>query len=175
MHVAKCNTDIFFFHSVNNRFLAIELSLLALTLYSPVQKLLNTDFVCVFKTEPTCSHLRVAGGEPLAATATAERVSFPLSDARGQEALTKNVASPPVICPCVSPLQGKMSFCKVMRSQFHTEPYHSPFPSWAQTNSLFKQDQGRETYAFVQLKIAGKCQKVLNLAANPTYLADILA
>lgn len=104
-----------FFPWYNQQVFAIELSFLAFRIYGPVRRLLNADFVWVLKTEPTCSRLRCRrGAGRLAATtatsATLAGVPFHPRDARGQEALTKNVASsPPVIRPPVRVTRTRQS------------------------------------------------------------------
>lgn len=124
--------------SINNRILPSDFPSFLYDLCL-VHKFLNTDFGYLKMNR--LAVISVADGEearwqpPLQPE---HGVSFHQRDTRGQEALTRTLVSLPVSARACHTVQGKMSFCKVIRLQFHTEPYHSPFTSWAQTNSLFK-------------------------------------
>lgn len=143
-----------FFPWYKQQVFAIELSFLAFRIYGPVRRLLNADFVWVLKTEPTCSRLRCGrGAGRLAATAatsaTLAGVPFHPRDARGQEALTKNVASsPPVIRPPVrvTPYKAECRLARLCISSSTQSliPRHLP-PGHKQTASLNKTREGKHT------------------------------
>lgn len=96
-----------------------------------------------FKKESICSHLATVLGRSRNCWQTPQPSEWgvlPSKRRQGAKSVNKGRAlrALPLSTRACHTLQGGMTFCKVIRFQFHTEPYRSSFTSWAQTNSLFK-------------------------------------
>ena len=129
LRVAKCNISSPWYKPLVS---AIKLSSLVERSMGPVlQRLKRQLWIC--KNPSTCSRLSAARGARSGCWPPPQRcgVSFHQSNARGQEALTKSGRSSAVSAGACPRVHGEMSFCEVIRFQFPTQPYRSPFTSWA--------------------------------------------